>query len=226
MYLLVEPPVSGLRRAHPDCVSVFRRSRPNGFDVEWTASVPGVRTSLKRLRALVDEPGAADTAAELAQALDETSYFRWLAVNALLRNADSLDELFLYERRGDGGSPAPLRVLAWDYDDIIDSELKPGALSDPLLYGSLDPLEHRVATDRELYTRYRRFLKVILANELSLGRVERVVLEMQALRDSLDDGSPAENQRRARKRRAAYVDEMLATIRESHRQLSELTASF
>ena len=224
MYLLVEPPVSGLRRAHPDCVSVFRRSRPNGYDVEWTAPVPGVRTSLKRLRTIVDDRSADNRAADLATALDQSSYFRWLGVNALLRNADSLDELFLYERRSAGASNAPLQVLGWDYDDIISSELKPGALSDPLLYGSLDPLEKSVAADPELYLSYRRFLSQALVGELSLERVEQIVLDAQSLRDRLDDGSDQGDQRRARKKRAAYVEGMLATLRETHRMLGQLSA--
>lgn len=224
MYLLVEPPVSGLRRTFPDCVSVFRRARPNGYDVEWTASVPGVRSSLKRLKSLVQDGSAESLASELPDALDEAPYFRWLAVNALLRNADSLDELFLYERRGDGASPSPLQILAWDYDDILDSELKPGAISDPLLYGCLDPLELRVESNPALMGRYRQFLKALLTDELSLGRVEKIVLETQQLRDGLDDGSGADDQRRARKKRAAFVEEMLEIIRQSHARLSRLVA--
>lgn len=224
MYLLVEPPVTGLRRAHPDCVSVFRRSRPNRYDLEWAASVPGVRTSLRRLRTLVEDSGTSDSAARLAAALDQSSYFRWLGVNALLKNADSLDEMFVYERRAAGASTAPLQVMGWDYDDIIDSELKPGALSDPLLYGSLDPLEHWVAADPGLRLRYRRSLNALLMDELSLGRIEQIVLDMQSLRDRLDDGSDPLEQRRARKRRAAYVEEMLANIRKNHRSLSKLSA--
>ena len=223
MFLLVEPPVSGLRRTYPDLVSVFRRLRPNSYDNEWAASVPGVHSSLKRLRKLVDAPDTEDTAAELAKVLDENAYFSWLAVNALLRNADTMDELFLYERRGGGGSPAPLRVLAWDYDDILDSDVKPGAITDLPLYGSVDPLEFRVAEDAELYSRYRRFLKEILAGELSLERVEKVVLETQALRDGIDDGFSEVEQRRARKRRAKFTERMLEIIRKSHRELSEIT---
>ena len=218
MYLLVEPPVSGLRRAHPDCVSVFRRARPNAYDTDWAASVPGVRAPMKRLRKFVSEGGNG-----LGACLDEVAYFSWLSVNALLRNADSLDELFLYERRAQGVSQAPLQVLAWDYDDIIDSELKPGALSDPLLFGCLDPLEFKVAADPDLYGRYRKFLKQMLATELSMDRVEKLVREVQAIRDGLDDGSDVQSQRRARRKRAEYSDGMLAILRGSHRELTRLT---
>ncbi|MGI9240224.1 MAG: CotH kinase family protein [Verrucomicrobiales bacterium] len=225
MYLLVEPPVSGLRRTHSDCVSVFRRSRPNGYDVEWTASVPGSRSSLNQLKAAAQGDTGTPLSTSLPRSIDEQRYFSWLAVNALLRNADSLDELFLYERRPEGSSPKPLQVLAWDYDDILNSELKPGAISNPLLYGCLDPLEHRVAESPELMARYKRYLAELLKDELSLERVEKIVVETQALRDGLDDGSGEVEQRRARKKRAAFVEEMLGIIRSTHSELTRLATT-
>jgi hypothetical protein len=62
-----------------------------------------------------------------------------------------------------------------------------------------------------------------LADELTLDKIEKIVRDVQPLRDSLDDGSGEVAQRRSRKKRAIYVDSMLAVIRESHAELSRLT---
>ena len=71
-------------------------------------------------------------AADLAQLIDLYAYLTWSGVNSILRNSDTVDELFLYEVREDQNRPGRLRSMAWDYDEIMDDG-ESTVVDDPLI---------------------------------------------------------------------------------------------
>ena len=210
MFLLVEPPEEAIRRTHPDSVNLYRRRASNQYDKEWTRAVPDVNAALRRFQSLNEMPLSGDSApgsAEFAEAIDLPTYYRWLAINTLFGNGDTLDELFLFERREETNFPGKLHLMAWDFDDIRKPS-REGSLEDPLLYSCMDAFEEHVQADPVLYSGFKTSLLGLLDNELSAKTLASQLEEVGQLRDSLDDGYDAATQDAAREARAKAIGVM------------------
>lgn len=220
MYLLVEPPVSALKREYPDCTGVFRRRTIETFSSEWTRSVPGSWSMLNRLRALPSENDLPDPVAAYESALHLDEYLRWLSVVSMLLDTDLTDEVYFYERRAHDRKPEPLHVMGWDLDDIFNTTPRAGSFDDPLMYSCSDRIDRDIRRYPQLYERYRQVLAETL-RQFPEQRLIDMLREVQALRDSLDDGQPADVQATARVARGKRVDAIEALLRKRHRELSE-----
>ena len=218
MYLLVEPPAGGLRREHEDITAIFRRRKPNIFQTVWTVGAPDSGASINALR-LASYPQPTEVSADaLGAALDLDDYFTWLAACSVLMNPDVADELYLFEVRKDRARPAPLRVLAWDFDDMAGKP-GPGAVGDRLIFSCKYPLDLRVRESERLYGRYRQTLRHLLTDELAIDRLVAALHEVGELRDGLDDGRGQAVQAEARRLRAEAVAEIERKLRARHAEL-------
>lgn len=216
MFLLLEPPEHAIRRGHPDCVGVYRRAAPNVFERLWGKSVPQQFASIDQLRDLgLDGPNAIPGGYD--SIFDTDAFLTWLAVNSAVLNTDSLDELFVFETRPDPNAPGRLGIMAWDYDDIFSPDPRPGSFADPLLFSCSDVHERNVQRNPALNARFRQILGRLLATELSAEKLCARLRAAQALRDSLDDDSPAAA--KARAARASHVDAVERLMRERHATL-------
>jgi hypothetical protein len=207
LYLLLEPPRTGLRRVHPDTVAIHRRQGRYRYRTYWARSVPAGSASLHGFQAIRHaEPGI--DAEEIERHLDLDAYLTYLAANSMLRNADTQAELFLYERRTDLTVPAPLRPMAWDPDDVGSAREKPGAIQDPLIYSSVDPFDRLIASDPDLRRRYSALLVRLLEERLTPAYLRQTLRRNVRLRDELDDGRPTEQQRAEREARTVAAEQL------------------
>ncbi|MHC5004999.1 MAG: CotH kinase family protein [Planctomycetota bacterium] len=220
MYLLVEQPLQGLRRAHPDAAVVYRRRAPNVYERVWSDAVPSPGASLRRLRSLVRDPDPADPIDAFGQCIELDAYMRWTAFNALLLNFDSLDELFLFEARETAGRPAPLSVMAWDYDDVLSEREKEDAISHPLKHSVRGDLDAAIIGAPALQQRYREVLRALL-DELTPDRLIGELRAVRSLRDGLDDGRPAAVQAEMAAERRRTVRRYGRMLRQRHAELVE-----
>jgi len=164
--------------------------------------------------------GEEDVVAHRAQqVLDVEKYMQWMAVNALLKNPDTLDELFLYEVRGKDSGPAPLRIMAWDYDDLFVTEPKPDSVPATLLFSGQDRFDFSIKRHPQLYEAYRKTMRRLLSDQLTIEKVIGLLRQTQALRDGLDDGLPEEDQKTAQAERAEFVKKSEDILRKRHAEL-------
>jgi hypothetical protein len=222
MYLLVEPPDRGLRRHAPDTVGIYRRRSANVYQRLWSKGVPSPNRTISALRALNYADTVEDPVAAYQQRIDLDAYMRWTAFNALVVNYDTIDELFLYEVREERERPVPLRVMAWDYDDIYFDGEKDDAVDDPLMHSALGDFDAAIVREPELYERYRAVMREMLVEQLPVDHMIEYAKAMQAKRDGLDDGRPEEVQAEARQARRRLVREFLEDIETRHAELLDL----
>jgi len=138
----------------------------------------------------------------LNQRIDLDQYFRKMALDYLLKNGDSTDEVYFYDR--DEGEHIVFGVIPWDYDDIFSTQPHEvgrewaigkvfGArryqshrdvldqIRDKLIYSIEDDLDYIIATDSVLYARYMaavRSLLLELGNEDVLEVMEQTQREL------------------------------------------------
>ncbi len=223
MYLLVEPPAKAIRRCVKDVVAVHRRQKPNIYETYWTDGRYNATASLRAFQTLNISNRLDDAAAQYASVLDLESYLSWTAVNSIVLNNDTLDEVYLYERRQPGKEtqPAPLAVMGWDCDDLAARAPLPKTLNDPLLYSCMDRFDQVIQREGDLYDRYRRTLARLLRERLTTSYLMQTLDSVQRLRDSLDDGLPADVQQRRRQDRQAQAQRIRELLVARHAELLE-----
>jgi hypothetical protein len=225
MYLLVEPPRQGLRRLYPDLVALYRRKSRGFYKIEWEKKVPAVKTSIEGLRDVRGLDQLADPLAQYAKHIDLDAYFRYLAVNTILLNQDMQAELFFYERRADSSRPDPLRLMAWDLEDIGSAAPKPDAVADRLIFSGQDRMDFHTHEKPRLRARYREVLAGLLHEELTPAVISSMLHSVRMLRDSLDDGLPESVQLQARRARAGFAAELEELLLARHAKLVRLLGS-
>lgn len=225
MYLLVEPPTVGIRRQYPGTVAIHRRQKRNIYETYWTASAANPRGTLRRLQQINFHSSVKNPVETYSQVLDLNGYFTWTAVNSVLCNYDSLDELFVYEVRRDKTRPAPLRVMGWDYDEVGSTRQKDGAVPDPLMFSSLDVIDEAIYNHPEIRALYRTTLAQLLQERLTPDYLADTMESVRTLRDQLDDGLPTTMQARQRQDRAVEAARIVETLRARHAELLEHLAN-
>ncbi len=225
MYLLVEPPLGGLRRLYPDLVALYRRKALGFYSIAWQKKVPGVEASITGLREIRRQTQLDDPLAQYSEHIDLDAYFRYLAANTILLNEDMQAELFFYERRADVSHPDPLRLMAWDLEDIGSAEGKPDAVADPLIFSGRDRMDFHAHEQPRLRARYREVLAELLHEVLTPEYISSLLHTVRMLRDGLDDGLPESVQAEARRARATYAAELEERLLARHAELVGLLAS-
>ena len=220
MSLLVERPKDGLRRSHNRLVAVYRRRKPNLYQTVWSNPAPRRAASVKALRAVSYPQQTPASAETLGGAIDLDDYFTWLAACSIFMNRDVADELYLFEQRQDASRPAPLQVMAWDFDDMMVLR-RAEALDDPLIFSCQYPLDLRIRQSPELYEGYRSALRRLLTGAISLDNLLHTLHEVRLLRDGLDDGRPEAVQSEAKRLRGEAVAEIERKLRARHAELLE-----
>lgn len=221
MFMLVERPRDAIRRVNKGTVSVFRRGRPEIFRRQWSKSIPFATQNIDGLQRVVRE-GAEDTVAALEEVIDLKAYLTWMAVNSILKNDDTDDELFLFEVRKDRHKPQPLRLMAWDYDEIYQEHPAEHKYTDPLLFATWPTqLDLLIRKDPALYERFRKSMQRLLTTDLTIEHMVERLREVQELRDGLDDGLGPAVQEESRRLRAVEVDRFEQAMRERHATLLE-----
>lgn len=93
---------------------------------------------------------------EIEKVIDLDRYFRWLAVNHILRNGDYTDEAFFYYDQ----ETSNFKLLAWDYDDIFSQGPHEGkerrnlAMRNRLLFSGEVVFDLKIDRNQFLYTKY------------------------------------------------------------------------
>jgi hypothetical protein len=192
IYLLVERPRNSIRRVHDNIVVIFRANR-SGYERRWTKpDVDSPRRITKRISAALAINDHADRAAELTKLLDIDAFTKWMACNSLLQNADTIDELFLYEQRTAEQEIGVLGVMGWDYDDLGAPASHPElVLEHPLTYACESPISKCILTTPLLLTQYRAALQEVLTGPLTDTEIKTYIAQVhKRLReiDPVNDG--------------------------------------
>lgn len=187
--MLVEPAVRGIRRTNPTTTAIYRRdSKPKIYLQNWSDGSADAEESMWALRALNNRERLQDPVAAYDQVIDLQAYLKNLAAASILLNQDTYNELWLYQTRDSEGQPRPLRICAWDLEDVVfvsEKRMK-GGTPDPLMFWAEGILDHQIANHPQLYARYRDTLARLLAEELSLENIRTAMFATQATVDELD----------------------------------------
>jgi hypothetical protein len=226
IYLLVERPEDAIRRTHPNVAYILRRRWMEQAEVKYsTPDIDPTRTYMRLLHAARNLNGARRRDV-LSEALDLDQYMTWLGFNSLVQNSDFLDELFLYEVPADPSSRAPLRICAWDYDDIMKPPGHPKqVLVDSLLYACESDIDRSIRDDPELYARFRDRLRQLLEDTLTEAHLTATLDDVQRTLQSIDDGLPSEAHQAQSDLRDAGIERMRRKLLERRRHLLALLAT-
>jgi hypothetical protein len=172
VYLLIENVTDSLRRRYAGLESVLRRSQPPEVKFPDEEDVGANAAALAQFDALpapwVGLSGT-DRLQLASSRVDLPRFLYYVAFNALLDNADWVDEPYFagLEGFGPNGAETSFRVYGWDADDILEGGCDhPGSVvPDP--FGLLGCAEHALelglfgtrpgggpAVDDEAYARY------------------------------------------------------------------------
>jgi hypothetical protein len=119
IYLLMEQTKEELQRDLSRLRGIVRRP------FEPFLQPPEVKFALDETQLLAAynalvEPADGDVRERLAPVLDVDQYLRWLAMNSILRNGDTMDESFFYSTESidaDGKATDDFRIMSWDSED-------------------------------------------------------------------------------------------------------------
>lgn len=217
IYLLVERPEDAVRRTHPEAISVIRRRWHETPEVKYAAPQSDPGALYRRLLHAHETLQGEALGEEIDRCLDLDQYMLWLAFNSLVRNGDSLDEVFFYAVPSAAGFR--FEIAAWDYDDIMKPAAHRAALQDSLLYAAESVLDAAIQATPALYARYRETLRRVLYDLLP---EDRLLAELDSVRrevEAVDTGLPPERVEHDREQRREHVQRFAAELVARHREL-------
>jgi hypothetical protein len=214
LYLLVERPEDAIRRSRPDVVSILRRRWMEVPELKFAGPQANPFAAYRRIVHIDPRLHGRALAGAYASDLDLDQYLRWLAFNSLVRNGDYLDEVFFYQEHDSLGRPEPLRLVAWDYDDVFHPPGHKRAFSDSLLYSCEADIDSRIQSDPVLRARYAASLRQLLTAQLTEEHLVATLADIRRTVNGFDTGESAAVQ-------TANRDERDAAMAVFQRQLLE-----
>jgi hypothetical protein len=177
VYLLVEK-LDRLRIASDRLRAIMRREAKRGkttVEVKYSATEPqATRAAYDGFLGHMEGLSGADLMAAFRDRMDLDQYLLWVATNTLLRNGDSIDELWLLatERIDSQGVLRDYYHFAgWDPEDIFTlcHFGGPTAFVDPheLVYCAEADWDHTLLSDPYIYSTYVDILEDLASNRLT-----------------------------------------------------------
>ena len=214
LYLLVEPPKDAILRTNRNVLGIYRRVN-SGYLSKYQGNQRIEKWHLNRLDEIIEEKKRGNgLVEELNKIMDLDAYFTWIAFNSLLRNADSMDEVFYYVVVDDRHPLGRIELMAWDYDDILKSRPDHGrlAFSNPLMFACEDKLDRLMPTHAALYGQYKRILHHLLENVLTPSEIIAAIDEIWREVDKIDMGLPAGTEANLKSKRKQIIQEAQENI--------------
>lgn len=210
IYLLVERSADAIIRAHPETVSVFRRTGRSSVAAKFERAVPDPRMTMIRLKRAYEETEGEDARRAFEQLLNLDQYCTLLAFNSLVKNRDSSDEIFFYELRASGSGSGVMNLTAWDFDDIMrPPKGRREAIDDDLLYAAESDLDKAIKSDDALYERFRSTFARLIEEEWTEAHLMETLDRVHVMLDGIDAGFDEETA----KAKLAERDAMIAEFR-------------
>ena len=219
LYMVVERPEDAIRRVHPDTVSVDRR-RSDHFELKWKKHDFANTAQLDRLEAAVALDDHEEQLARILEVFDLDQYLLWQAFVSLVENGDTMDELFYYQRRSADGAVGPIRLTAWDFDDI-QNEPSHGddVYDDPILYAAEARLDLAIIENPLMYARLKEVVRSLLVARLTEEHLHAAIVRVHEELDAIDAERGDTSLVEKRARSLAQTEERLF---ERRRELLEL----
>lgn len=156
VFLLVEKTEGYTKRVGMDLL--VRRNEDGAIRIEYNRLDDGkaLVKEFNQVEGLFSKFEGSALFREIEKIVDLDRYFRWLAVNHILRNGDYTDEAFFYY------DPESLnfKLVPWDYDDIFSREPHEGTthhnqmIKNGLLFSGEVGFERKLDKNEFLYNKY------------------------------------------------------------------------
>jgi spore coat protein CotH len=204
-------------------VSVFRKRRGRGnFEAKYIEPGSEAWVILDQLQRVHDIENHETQAQRYDELFDLDSYMKWLAFNSLVQNADSDDELFLYELREDMEEMGQLKIMAWDYDDLQMDPAHPQYVhEDPLMWAAESQFAVQIIRNPVLYTRYKQVMKQLLTEHLTETHLSQSLAQVKQVLDSIDTGLALLQQTQTRNKRDMLMQQFEVRLLQRRAQLME-----
>ena len=125
IYLLIEKPVDALARKFHDIQFIFRRHFNNtieGYDLKYaTIDRDLAHGDLLHAFLNIEELDTKALAEKLAKTIDLEQFITHLAIAAILKNGDYIDELFLIQKKSQTHRGYHYSFMSWDPEDTFDT---------------------------------------------------------------------------------------------------------
>jgi hypothetical protein len=208
LYLFIEDPENylfGIKNAQ----TVIRRSYKGQISkielnsTESTNNIKHYTAKYKQIYKTITEHTGDRLYAELCEMMNIDMYMRKMAVDMILSNGDTADEVFFYAV--EKNNKTYFEILPWDYDDLFESSPHEAGrawavgkrfgkrvynnaddvkkeLDGRLIFSVEDDIDYIVAMDTFLYNKYLRQLDFVV----SILDVQYIELIFEQLRDELN----------------------------------------
>ncbi len=156
MYLLVEKSKNAIRNNNGGITSIFRRNYGPSFEMVYQSDqISDTKSTaenkrLKSMYTISQKLSGRAFSDSLSRIIDMREYAKWLAINALLRNGDYLDEIFFYGQQTSDKKSISYKIAAWDYDDLFKPPHWGHDYKNSFIYCNEDPLDVKFGTDGDM----------------------------------------------------------------------------
>lgn len=173
VYLLVERTADALLRTQQGLQFVVRRRTDNLYATKYMRSESVDMSAMDAFIAGANSKSPQSLVQAYDRVLDIDLYLTWLAYNALVQIADTLDELFFYQTADSGDRLSKLKIAAWDYDLLFGPEGQNtnGNIS-PLFSGVECRFGYAVSQNPFLLSRYRNIMRRLLLATFTDSNIE------------------------------------------------------
>jgi len=156
IFLLVEKTDSYTKRVGVNLL--VRRDERGTIRIEYNRLKNGKELvkEFNRVEGLFSKHQGSSLFQEINQVFDLERYFRWLAINHILRNGDYTDEAFFYH----DPETSNFKLVPWDYDDVFSAgphettERRNQTMQNRLLFSGEVRFDSKLDKNDFLYNKY------------------------------------------------------------------------
>ncbi len=188
-----------IRRRYNDDLE-FKKAKKSLSDVD----IQAYEAQLKDIYALPKRLSGDDLVYALEKNFNLDHYFRWLAVNYVIKNGDYIDEVFFFAKKNKQNEMY-FDIFPWDLDDSFAEKMKGVRIpfyanrgqearsSSQFLFSFESRLDQAISQDPALLTKYFKVMEQV-TNELSNRKVDQIFETVEKkLRPYLNDADILEN---------------------------------
>lgn len=166
---------------------------------------------------------------ELESRMDIDRYIEFLALNSILMNGDSADEVFFYAVPKKEGKTPYFEVMAWDLDSLFEkphwfpqnSLIWRGRIKSTLFYSMESPLDRHLSHDHDIRLLLAREIDKLLTDDFTPAKIDEQfeATREQLLRFSSDERIMAPTGRDPGRKTPYSQSEILAILDDKRRIL-------
>lgn len=176
IYLISPDPKEALLASYSKSVAILRTTHEGNFDIVYkndNLNSDVIYTFLSNLKTALTDSKSTNSTVNIESLINLTGYFQWLALNRILKNCDSTDELFISLEIGSNGLKMA-HFMGWDYEEIFCTKSRISMLDKEkiLLLGGANYINKAIVSNPKLFDLYKRVLEQTIFDHFSPKQID------------------------------------------------------